>query len=1094
MTSEHPEFPVETSKSHALLRFGKAILFVIAALCLAGAYSGLTMPSSVFPQTDFPRVVILIDNGVMPGDEMMATVTRPVEEAMKDIPGTVNIRSSTGRGSAAVNVFFAWSTNMTEAEQYVLGRLSQIRSTLPAAAQLQVHRLTFSAFPILGISLTSDTRQPTDLWETARYDIYPRFLRIKGVARIKLVGGRVPEYQVVVDPAKLDANQLTFAQVTQALADTNLFISAGMHEENYQLYLTTVDNRLRSQREIEEVILAWVNQAPVRIRDVATVQLGSAPQFNRVTADGKEAVLLNIYGQPDCNIVQIAADLHADLDRLERELPPDMRMAFFYDQSQFVREGVRSVWDAIFLGLALSVMVLFVFLKSWRATAVAAMVIPVTVLLTLIGLKLMGMSFNLMTLGGIAAVVGIVIDDAIVVVEAIYAHVEAGRTPVASVAKAMREVGPALVGSTMTPVVVFIPLAFLDGVTGVFFRALAITMVLALLISLVLAVTWTPVTAGLLIRARKSSWFGRRLASLVRSSWQLLIRKRRRGDVTQTDGATAAREQTCPPDGNRDPEGPILGGLIAVYDWLMRKVLRQPAWIVIGIGVVTGGGLWLYGQLESDFLPAQDEGAFVIDYFSRPGTSLTETNRMLMHVEEILRETPEVESFSRRTGARLALAIAEPNTGDFLVKLKPQRTRSTGDVIEEVRGKVNAAEPALHFEFPGVLSDLIGDLTWSPNPVEIKVFSTDTQLLKTIATQIAQTIEAIPGVVDVNDGLVVAGPSMRLKTNMTEAARAGLTPRSLGMEIQATMIGTVSSYVLRGDRIYNVRVMAASQSHARQQELATMPLRTISGANLTVRDAAQIEHEPGMLEMHREDLRQLVAVSARFENVDMGNGIRQIKQHLAKQVHLPADASIEFGGLYQQQQESFRNLALVLVMALVLVFGVLIMEFKGFAKPLAILAGSVLAMTGVAAALWLTGTTLNIISFLGAIIGIGITAKNGILMLDYVDHLIARGLALDEALVQSGRRRLRPVLMTSLTTFLGLLPLAYGVGAGADMLRPMAVAVIGSLFMSLVLSLIATPATYYLMVGLLRLAPCGTDVWSLAADDRKTNQPTESAP
>ncbi len=484
------------------MRFGKPILFIVLALCLAGVFSGLTMPSSVFPQTDFPRVVILIDNGAMPGDEMMATITRPVEEAMKYIPGTVNIRSTTGRGSAAVNVFFDWNTNMEESEQYVLARLAQIRNTLPATSNIQVHRLTFSAFPCLGISLTSKTRSKADLWETARYEVYPRFLRIKGVARVNLVGGRVPEYHVVVDPAKLDANQLSFSQVTKALADTNQFTPAGMHEENYQLYLTVVDNRLHQPGEIEDVVVAWVNQAPVRIRDVASVRRGEAPQFNRVTADGKDAALLNIYGQPGCNTVQIADDLDKEIQSLRRDLPPDMKLAFFYDQSQFVREGVRSVWEAIVLGLALSVVVLFVFLRSAAATFVAALVIPVTILLTLIGLRLLGMSFNLMTLGGIAAVVGIVIDDAIVVVEAIYSKVLAGHSSVESVMLAIREVGPALVGSTMTPVVVFIPLAFLDGVPGVFFRSLAITMVIALLISLVLAVTWTPVTAGMLIRSR----------------------------------------------------------------------------------------------------------------------------------------------------------------------------------------------------------------------------------------------------------------------------------------------------------------------------------------------------------------------------------------------------------------------------------------------------------------------------------------------------------------------------------------------------------------------------------------------------------------
>lgn len=1026
-----PQLVSEQNQAAGVLKYGKAVLFIVTLLCLGGVYAGWTMPSSVFPHTDFPRVVILIDNGVMPGDEMMATITRPVEEAMKYIPGTVNIRSTTARGSAAINVFFDWKTNMVESELFVLARLSQIRNALPPTAELQVHRLTFSAFPVIGVSLTSSskTRKITDLWEKARYDIYPRFLRIKGVGRVNVVGGRVPEWHVVLDPAKLDSHHLTMDQVNQALADANQFTPAGMHEENYQLYLSVVDNRLRDPREIENVVISWSGQSPVKVRDLGVVRPGETPQYNRVSADGKEAVLLNVYGQPDCNTVAIADDLQKELELLKKDLPPDMRLAFFYDQSQFVREGVKSVWESIFIGLALSVLVLYAFLRSKSVTVVAAAVIPVTVLLTLIGMRLLGMSFNLMTLGGIAAVVGLVIDDAIVVVEAIFTKVEAGHAPAEAVRSAIHEVGPALVGSTLTPVVVFIPLAFLDGVAGVFFRALAMTMVVALLISLVLAVTWTPVTAWMVIR-----------------------------------GPTGRTKDEM------EQGGPILRRIIAFYAWFMRQALRFPWVSAVGMALIGAGGIWLYGRMESDFLPAQDEGAFIIDYYSRPGTSLTETNRMLMHVEQIIRTVPEIEGFSRRTGARLALAIAEPNTGDFLVKLKQKRSRHTEQVIEELRQKLHDSEPALHLEFPGVLSDLIGDLTWSPRPVEIKIFSTDKNVLKEKAEEIAKAIETIPGVVDVDDGQIVAGPSLRIRTQVSEAARAGLTPRTLGSTIHAAMLGTVSSYLLQGDRTYNVRVLATPEAHAREHRLAALPIHSLTGANLTLQDIAQIEHQPGLMELHREDLRQLTAVSARFAGIDMGHGIEAIKNKLGPILKdLPAGTTIEFGGLYQQQQESFRNLAIVLATSFLLVYVVLVLEFKTLLEPLAIWLGALLALCGCIAALWLTGITLNIVSFLGAIIGMGVVHKNGILMFDYVEHLRDRGLPLVEAMVQSGRRRLRPVLMTSLTAFLGLLPLAYGVGASADMLRPMAVAVIGALFMSLILSLVATPVFYYLMMRLLRL-------------------------
>ncbi len=1003
-------------------RHRKGILFVSLVLCLGGAYSAYRMPASVFPQTDFPRVVILLDNGVMPADEMMATITRPIEEAMKDTPGTVNIRSATGRGSAEVNIFFAWNTDMVQAELYVLGRLSQIRAQLPPTTEYQVQRLTFSSFPIVGISLTSETRNVTDLWETAEYELKPRLLRTKGVARVSIVGGKEPEYHVVADPAKLDAYGLTLTQVSAAITNSNIFVPAGMHEENRQLYLTMVDGRVHDQREIEDLTVAWSNGAPVRVKDIADVERGAAPQFNVVTADGVDAVLLNVYSQPDGNTVAIADSLNAELSDLRATLPPDMRLAFFYDQSLFVREGTGSVWESIGFGLLLSIGVLFLFLRSLRTVLVAILVIPACLLITLIFMYVFGMSFNLMTLGGIAAAIGLIIDDAIVVVEAMHTKHSAGLDLHESVRQAIAEVGPALVGSTVTPVAVFLPLAFLDGVPGVFFRALAFTMATSLLISLVLALTLTPTLGFYLLRRKKHST-----------------------------------------EDEMEQGGPVLRRIIEVYERVVRQAIRHRfVAMACMVGIVLLGYV-VYRDLESDFLPHMDEGAFVLDYFSPPGTSLSETDRMLRHIEEILRATPEVESYSRRTGARLALAIAEPNTGDFLVKLRADRNRTTDEVIDAVREAVQGAEPALEIEIPGVLADLIGDLTWSPEPVEIKLFSQNPDTLKALAPQIASAIEAIPGVVDVNDGLVVAGPSAIYQVRATEAARLGLSTADLGSELESSLLGKVSSYVLEGDRVIPIRVILNDESRGRERDIALLPMRSTQGTRATLNDVSSLRHEPGLLEMHREDQRQLIAVSGRFSGLDLRSGIASIKKAIADNVDVPQDVTIEYGGLFRQQQDSFAKLSLVLVMAVLLVFTVLVLEFRTVLHPLAIVIGALLALFGVAAALWITGISLNIVSFLGAIIGFGIVAKNGILMLDFVEQLRRRGMPLDEALVQSGRRRLRPVLMTSLTAFLGLLPLAYGIGAGADMLRPLAVGVIGALCVSLVLSLVATPTVFYIL-------------------------------
>lgn len=1011
--------------SSALGRFAVhhalSITFIALALCVAGIFSALRMPSSVFPQTNFPRVVILVDNGVMPGDEMMATITRPIEEAMKDIPGALTIRSATGRGSADISVFFNWHVDMIQSELYVLGRLAQIRSTLPLTATTTTWRLTFSAFPIIGVSLTSPTRDITTLWEKARYDLKPRFLRIPGVARVDLVGGRTPEYHVVVDPTRLLAAGLTLGQVTEALTKNNLVAPAGMLEENYQLYLTTVDGRVHSPEDIEGLVVAVSEGRPIRVKDLAKVQRGPEPIFNVVTAEGVNAVLLNIRSQPDGSTLDISEQLQAELTALRHELPADMKLAFFYDQSLLVRDSVRSVWEAILFGLILSVVIIYAFLKNWGTTLTAIVVIPVTVLVTIVAMRLLGMSFNLMTLGGIAAAIGLVIDDAIVVVEAIYAKIASGRPKLEGIQEAIGDILQPLVASTLTPVVVFIPLAFLDGLAGAFFRALALTMVVALITSLVLAVTLTPSLAAWLIRDREKSEHGH-----------------------------------APKD---NEGGFILARLIRFYESTVRGALRFRWLTLLACGIIAAAGVVIYQRLESDFLPALDEGGMVIDYKAPPGTSLAETSRQLLQAEEILRGTPEVESYSRRTGARLALAIAEPHTGDFLVKLRTDRKRSTDEVLDELRHKFTAAIPAVDWDLHGILGDLIGDLTWSPKPIEIKLISTDLAWLKRKAPEIEAQIKKVHGVVDTFDGLMAAGNALNLRVRHVDAQRFGLTASDVVSALNTALLGQTASSVLEGDRLVSIRVLVDRQQLGTLAAIRDLSLRTPSGARVKLSQVADVIEEPGQIELRREDLRQLVGVTARLEGRDLGSAMAEIREKLAADKSIPAGA-IEFGGLYQQQQESFRNLLFVLVMAVFLVFTVLLIEFRSFHEPLAIVFGAVLALFGTVLALWLTHTTLNIVSFLGAIIGVGIVAKNGILMLDFADTLRTQGIAIEEALVRSGHRRLRPVLMTSLAAALGMLPLAWGVGSGADMLKPLAIAVIGALAISMLFSLIATPVAY----------------------------------
>jgi CzcA family heavy metal efflux pump len=1027
----------ESESSSFIVRQSKAILFVTVCFCLAGVISAWSMPSSVFPQTNFPRVVILIDNGVMPADEMMATITRPVEEVMKDIPGAVSVRSATQRGSAEVSVYFDWSVDMIQSEMYVHSRIGQIRASLPATATVNVYRLTFSSFPIIGVSLTSTGgRSQASLWEIARYDIKPRLLRIPGVARVDLLGGRVPEYHVVVDPLKLEGYQLSLGEVSDALRRGNLIGAAGLHDEAHQLYLTVVDARGKTAADIAELVVAQTESGPVRVKDFATVRPGEEPQFTLVSAENRRAVLLGIRSQPEGSTLDISAGVQQELDRLRRELPPDTHLAFYYDQSILVRESVWGVWESIGLGLILSTVVLFGFLKSgqtWGTTAmttvVAVVVIPIAVLVTLVVMKLLGMSFNLMTLGGIAAAIGIVIDDAIVVVDSISAHLVAGKTTAEAVRLAAQETTKPLITSTLTPVVVFIPLAFIDGIQGVFFRALAIAMTVALLTSLVLAVLLTPSLATRLIKVSVGA----------------------------------------PKPGSDIQGGPITRLLVRLYEWVARRALRHAGLTFALSLLVLAGTAALYFQLKQDFLPEMDEGAFVLDYRMPPGTALSETDRVIKHVEQMLRDTPEVESYSRRTGARNALALAEPHFGDILVKLKKERKRGIEEIKDDLRQRIEGGEPALHISMAGILGDLIADLMWAPAPIEVRVYSTDPQVLKKRARQIAELIEdkdgkGVHGVVDVNDGIYFAGSALTYRLRKEDLLRYGLTGDDVARTLNIALLGETPSYVLEGDRRVNIRVVADPRQVADSTAIDALLVRSSNGAGSRLSAVADRRVETGQLQLRRENQRQYVAVGARTSGRDLGGAVQDIQKALDREMPDRSDCRIEFGGLYEEQQRSFFNLLLVLCSAVVLVFLVLLVEFRSLLAPLAIVWGALLSLFGVGLALWLSDVSLNIISFLGAIMGIGIVAKNGILMLDYVEHLRGEGLPLADALIQSGRRRLRPVLMTSLTTALGMVPLAYGVGSGADMLKPLAIAVMGALAISVLLALVATPVVYFLLM------------------------------
>jgi multidrug efflux pump subunit AcrB len=761
-------------------------------------------------------------------------------------------------------------------------------------------------------------------------------------------------------------------------------------------------------------------------------------------------VLLSVNRQPQSNTLQVANEVHDKIAELRSTLPPGVHLEAFYDQSTLVRDSIASVRDAVLLGIILSSAILVLFLRDWGTSFVAALVIPVTLLLTLIVLKVTGQSFNLMTLGGLAAAVGLVIDDAIVVLENIVLHRDAGESRFQAIQSALREITIPLIGSTITPIVVFLPLISTTGVTGSFFRALAITMTVSLLSSLLLAVTWTPTL---------SQYFVRRRA----------VPAEEQNDSEHSVAALLAAEEAH--------LSGFFGRIVNFYSVVMQRLLHRPMIIAMGSISVLVLSYVCYSFLGTDLLPEMDEGGFILDYYTPAGSSLGESNRILLHIEQILRSTPEVVNTSRRTGLQLGLAaVTEANRGDFTVKLKPrrERDRDIDEIISDVRDKIRKTEPAADVEFVQVLQDMIGDLTSQPEPVVIKLFSTDAKLLNTTAPRVADAVQKIPHVVDVLDGIenTISGPAVTYQIDPVVAARSGFTPEEISIDATAVLEGEPAiTPVIIGDRAYTIRVRFPEQNRASLDHISNTLLTGSTGHTATLGSLATVTDDPGQTEIRRENLQRLVEVTGRFEGVDLGTGMQLVKKTVAD-LHLPSAIHVEYGGLYEEQQKSFRDLLTVFLLALIFLFGVLLFEFRTFAAPVAILASALLSTFGGFLALLVTQTTFNVVSFMGMIMVIGIVAKNGILLLDADQRFRRLGFTPEESLLQAGRRRLRPIAMTALATIAGMLPLAFAFGSGSEMLKPLAIAVIGGLLSSMVLSLIFTPTIhYYLDRGRSETAP-----------------------
>ncbi|MDQ2718606.1 MAG: efflux RND transporter permease subunit [Bacteroidota bacterium] len=985
---------------------------------MGGLFAYTKMQTSLFPEITFPKIKIIADAGLMPVDKMMVTVTRPLELAIKRIPDLTDIRSTTSRGSCEISAFIDWKANVDLSQQRIDGRIAEIRNTLPADVNITVEKMNPSILPVMGYSLESHELSPIELKELALYTIKPYLSQVSGVSEIRVIGGKSKEYWVQLDLQKMSTLGVTPDVINTALAQTNFVRSNGYLADYRHLYLTITDASVISIDQLKNAVISNNGKRVLQLQDIADIQVKEAVEYIKVNANGKESILIAVVKQPNSNLIDVSKDMEAKIAGLKNILPKDVIVKPYYVQADFVNTSVKSVTDSLWIGLALAIIVAIIFLRSFKASATILIIIPITLSATLIVLYAIGYTLNIMTLGAIAASIGLIIDDAIVVVEQIHrTHEEhPGEEYKTIVQKAIHYLLPAMIGSSVSTIVIFIPFILMSGVAGAYFNVLTNTMIITLVCSFF--VTWIGLPVVYLLFSR---------------------RKKKEKFVVKKEKPQQVKKQK----------------------WVSFFIFRP--WIsFIFVGLLILSIVLILPKLKTGFLPDMDEGTIVMDYSSLPGTSLEETDKELQQVEKIITSTPEVNAYSRRTGTQMGFFITEPNTGDYQIQLKSNRSKKTTTVIEDIRKRIEASQPELRVDFGQVIGDMLGDLMTSVQPIEIKIFGDDQQKLHDLAKHVGTVLENIQGTADVFNGIIITGPSVIVVPDYNKIAQFGITPANLQFQLQTSLQGNLIGNIFEKERLYPVRLVYPGSKLMSVEDVKKLQIASPDGRLKPIGELADVQVNEGAAEIQRENLQSIGVVTSRLENRDLGSTIKEIQNKVSQQIHLPVGYHIEYGGAYASQQQSFTELLMILIASSLLVFGVILFLFKEIKVALAILIIAVLGISGSYLALFFTGTALNVGSYTGLIMIVGIIGENSIFtFLQFKENLHHQ--SVDESIEFAISTRLRPKLMTALGAIIALMPLALGIGAGAELHQPLAIAVIGGFLIALPLLLMVLPSVLRLL-------------------------------
>ncbi len=987
----------------------KSPLFVLMVIvALAGVYSYGKMKTELFPNVTFPKIKVIADNGQQPVNKMIISVTRPLEEAIKKSENLTLLKSITSRGSCEISAFYNWNANINLAKQQIDARIAEIRNTLPSGIEIHIEKMNPSILPVEGYSLEGN-KSPVELRMLALYTVKPYLEQVSGVREVEITGGKIKEYQLALDEKKMSRLGITPEMVKNVLMQTDFIRSNGYVDDYRRLYLSLTNANIKNLSELKNTVISSTSRGVIRVKDFAKVQIGEQRQYVRIKANGKNVPLIAVVKQPEANLTAINREVQKRIKELNNNiLPKGIVIRPYYNQSVFVDDAIRSIRDVLWIGLLLAIVITIAFLRSLKSSFIILLSVPLSLAFSMVILHAFSFDFNIMTLGALAAATALVIDDSVVIVEQIHRTREENPDEDFKnvVPKAIKYLFPAMIGSSLSTIVIFLPFGIMSGVAGAYFNIMTQTMVITLVASFF--ITWIGIPVFYLVFFPKMQ---------KKNHTATVIKKR-----------------------------PWVGFFI-----------RRPAISVVLVLVSMATMYYIFPHLPSGFLPQMDEGSIVLDFNSPPGTTLKETEKMLEKIDAILTTVPEVESYSRRTGTQMGFFFTEPNKGDYLIRLKKKRKRTTVEVSDEIRKKVEKAVPALRVDFGQVITDMLGDLMSSVQPIVIKIFGNNENIIRKYSKQVAAVVKTIRGTADVFDGIVIAGPEIQILPNTGKLKQFDISPQNLQFQLQTQTDGTVVGSVQDPLQFTNIRMIYPDRDSVGLDALKNTNLFLPGGKLVPMKGFVSIRMTKGVAEIDRENLKKVIYVIARLNKRDLGSTLKAIRKAIRSKISLASGYTIEYGGAYKQQQQAFHDLELILFLAVALVFTVILFLFGKLKVALLIIFLTLLGPTGSALLLYFLHVSLNVGSYVGIIMIVGIIGEASVFTYLQYNEERKKGRSVDDSIIYSVSIRLRPNLMTALGAIFALIPLAMGIGTGTEMHQPLAIAVIGGFVMALPVLLIVLP-------------------------------------